>query len=143
MSECRLVLDTNTIISRLLVPSGVAARAVDRALAEGVVLVSEDLLGELAAVLSRSKFDAYVSLEERRQFLELFCSIAQMVGIQHRIQARRDPKDDILLQLALNGEARFLVTGDRDLLELAESFRASHGLEIISPRDYLASQAAG
>lgn len=142
MSEWRLVLDTNTIISRLLVPSGVAGRAVDRALAEGVVLVSEDLLGELAVVLSRSKFDAYVSLEERRQFLELFCSIAQMVGIQHRIQACRDPKDDILLQLALNGEAKFLVTGDWDLLELAESFRASHGLNIISPRDYLALQSA-
>ncbi|MEY3096233.1 MAG: hypothetical protein RIR74_1325 [Pseudomonadota bacterium] len=106
------------------------------------MLVSEDLLGELAAVLSRSKFDAYVSLEERRQFLELFCSIAQMVGIQHRIQACRDPKDDILLQLALNGEAKLLVTGDWDLLELAESFRASHGLNIISPRDYLALQSA-
>jgi putative PIN family toxin of toxin-antitoxin system len=126
-----------------LVPSGVAGRAVDRAIAEGVVLVSEDLLGGLASVLSRSKFDPYISLEERRQFLELFCSIAQMVGIQHRIKACRDPKDDILLQLALNGEATFLVTGDRDLLELAESFLASHGLNIISPRDYLASQATG
>ncbi|TVQ74010.1 MAG: hypothetical protein EA372_03785, partial [Chromatiaceae bacterium] len=33
--ETRLVLDTNTLISRMLVPQGTAGRAVDKALAQG------------------------------------------------------------------------------------------------------------
>jgi len=51
------VLDTNTLVSRLLVPSGTAAKAVDHALERGTLLVSEATLAELARVLDRSKFD--------------------------------------------------------------------------------------
>ncbi len=135
--EPRLVLDTNTIISRLLVPSGVAARAVDKALNEGVLLASDESLGELADVLSRTKFDRYVSIQERQQFFQLLGGIVQIVRIHHRAIVCRDPKDDMLLQLALNGEAKMLITGDRDLLALAESFRTSHDLQILTPRAYL------
>lgn len=133
----RLVLDTNTFISRLLVPSGVAARAVDKALDEGVLLASDESLGELADVLSRAKFDSYVSIQERQQFFKLLGGIVQIVRIHHRVTVCRDPKDDMLLQLALNGEAKMLITGDRDLLALAESFLASHKLRILTPSAYL------
>ena len=47
------VLDTNLLISRLLVPSGTAAKAVDHALERGILLVSEATLEELATVLAR------------------------------------------------------------------------------------------
>jgi len=137
-AETRLVLDTNTLISRMLVPRGTTGRAVDKALAAGVLLASEATLTELAEVLSRPKFDRYVSLEERRQFLSLLGGVVRVIPIQHRIQACRDPKDDMLLHVALNGEAQFLITGDQDLLVLGGSFRQSHGLHILSPADYLA-----
>ncbi|MBK5932207.1 putative toxin-antitoxin system toxin component, PIN family [Halochromatium salexigens] len=137
-AETRLVLDTNTLISRMLVPRGTAGRAVDKALAEGVLLASEETLTELADVLSRPKFNPYVSVEARRQFLELLGGVVRMIPIQHRIQACRDPKDDRLLHVALNGEAQCLITGDQDLLVLGSSFRQRHGLHILSPADYLA-----
>ncbi|ANB02058.1 MULTISPECIES: putative toxin-antitoxin system toxin component, PIN family [unclassified Ectothiorhodospira] len=136
--ETRLVLDTNTLISRMLVPQGTAGRAVDKALAQGVLLASEETLTELANVLSRPKFDRYVSLEARQQFLKLLGGVVRVVPIQHRIQACRDPKDDMLLHVALNGEAQCLVTGDQDLLILGNDFWQSHGLRILSPADYLA-----
>ncbi len=136
--ETRLVLDTNTLISRMLMPHGTAGRAVDKALATGVLLVSEATLTELADVLSRPKFDRYVTLEGRRQFLGLLGGIARVVPIRHRIQACRDPKDDMLLHVALNGEAQFLITGDQDLLVLSTSFQQSHGLHILAPAAYLA-----
>lgn len=136
-AEVRLVLDTNTVISRLLVPSGTAARAVDKALSEGVLLASEDTLAELALVLYRPKFDRYLTPEDRRQFLALLGGVVRVIPIQHRIRACRDPKDDMLLHVALNGEARCLITGDQDLLVLADGFRSSHGLHILSPGDYL------
>ena len=61
MTESRWVLDTNTLISRLLVPTGVAGRAVDAALARGVLLVSDETLAELAEVLARPKFEPCLS----------------------------------------------------------------------------------
>ena len=136
--ETRLVLDTNTLISRMLVPQGTAGRAVDKSLAQGVLLASEETLTELANVLSRHKFDRYVSLEARRQFLQLLGGVVRVIPIQHRIQACRDPKDDMLLHVALNGEAQYLLTGDQDLLILGSDFWKSHGLRILSPADYLA-----
>lgn len=136
--EIRLVLDTNTLISRMLLPHGVAGRAVDKALAEGVLLVSEETIEELARVISRPKFDRYVSLEDRRQFLRLLGGIARVVPIVHRIAVCRDPKDDIFLHVALNGEAQTLITGDQDLLVLADSFQRNHRLRIVSPSAYLA-----
>jgi len=135
--ETRLVLDTNTLISRMLVPKGTAARAVDKALAAGVLLASEETLNELADVLARPKFNRYVSLEERQQFLALLGGVVRVISIQHRIQACRDPKDDKFLHVALNGEAQWLITGDQDLLSLADSFSRSHGLRILSAAEYL------
>lgn len=136
--ERRLVLDTNTLISRMLLPRGVAGRAVDKALTEGVLLVSEETLTELADVLSRPKFDRYVSLEDRMHFFRLLGGIARVVPIRHRLTVYRDPKDDMLLHVALNGEADTIVTGDRDLLVLHDDFKSSHGLAIVTPSEFLA-----
>jgi len=136
-AETRLVLDTNILVSRLLAPRGSAARAADKALAAGVLLASEDTLTELADILARPKFDRYVSREERRQFLTLLGGAVRVVATRHRIQACRDPNDDMMLHVALNGEAQWLITGDQDLLTLADSFRHSHGLHILAPADDL------
>jgi putative PIN family toxin of toxin-antitoxin system len=127
------VFDTNTLISRLLTPGGLPARAVDRALDSGVLLVSEETLNELAQVLSRPKFDPYVSREDRRRFLGLLGGVARIVPISRRMQACRDPKDDVFLDVAINGEARAIVAGDSDLLEL-DPF---HDVRILKPAEFL------
>jgi putative PIN family toxin of toxin-antitoxin system len=127
------VLDTNTLISRLLCPAGAAAQAVDHALARGVLLVSEDTLNELVEVLSRSKLDAYVTREDLRQFLELLGGVARIVPIVCRMRACRDAKDDKFLDVALNGEATAIITGTQDLLVL-DPF---HGVRILSPSAFL------
>ncbi len=133
MNDRRLVLDTNALISRLLVPTGVAAKAVDHALASGVLLLSEETLGELAEVLARPKFDRYVSIADRQHFLRLLGGVARIVPISHRVAACRDPKDDKFLHVALNGEAEVIVTGDADLLVL----HPFHGVDIVSPAVFL------
>jgi putative PIN family toxin of toxin-antitoxin system len=135
----RLVLDTNTLVSRMLLPAGVAGRAVDKALSEGVLLASEATLTELAEVLSRPKFDRYVSIAERHQFLLLLGGIVRVIPIHRHVRICRDPKDDMLLDVALAGEAQCLITGDRDLLALNADFRKNHGLVILNPADYLAT----
>src|SRR5437763_719604 len=129
----RIVIDTNTLVSRLLVPRSVPAQAVRKAVDEGRVLVSEATMGELAEVLARAKFDAYVSIEERQQFLRLFGRMAELVQILHRVQACRDPKDDKFLEVAVNGEADLIVSGDGDLLDMGEF----QGIPITTPAAYL------
>jgi len=137
-AESRLVLDTNTLISRMLMPDGIAGRAVNKTLAEGILLVSEESIKELATVLSRPKFDRYVSLSDRREFLSSLGGVVRMVAINHRVRACRDPEGDMILHVGLNGEASRLITGAQDLLVLADSFGKSHGLQILSPVQYLA-----
>ena len=132
-TDRRLVIDTNLWISRLLAPGGVAARAVDHGLAWGVPLVSQATLAELTDVLSRPRFDRWVTRAERQQFLRRLGGVVRMVAITQRIHACRDPKDDKFLDVALTGEAQLIVTGDQDLLAL----HPFHGIEILTLTAFL------
>lgn len=131
-SDHKLVIDTNLWVSRLLMPQGTAAKAVDQALAWGIPLMSEETLTELSDVLSRSKFDRYVSREDRQHFLRLLGGVVRVISITHRVVACKDPNDDKFLQVALNGEAQVILTGDTDLLVL----HPFHDVEILSPTDF-------
>jgi putative PIN family toxin of toxin-antitoxin system len=128
----RSVFDNNLLVSAALLV-GVPRQAFDKLLGNGVVLVSVPVLLELAEVLNRPKFDKYVTHDERMRFMVSFLKVAEMVEIRETIVACRDPKDDKLLELAVSGNADFLVTGDKDLLVLSP-FR---GVEIITPREFL------
>lgn len=130
----RLVFDTNALVSRLLLPASVPGLAVRKAIDEAQILLSEPVLDELAEILARPKFDPYVTVEDRQQFLRLLYRVVEMVPIFHQVRACRDPRDDKVLDLALNGEARAIVTGDDDLIAL-DPFR---GIRIVTPRAYLA-----
>jgi len=129
----RIVVDNNVLISRLLLPDSTPGRAVRKAVDEAQLLISEATLFELADVISRRKFDRYVSVADRQKFLRLLGSVAEMVPITYPIRACRDPKDDKFLELAVNGVASAIVTGDRDLLVL----NPFHGVAILSPARYL------
>lgn len=118
MRDLRLVVDTNVLISRLLSPQSLAARAVDLAIAEGRLLVSEATLSDLARVLARPKFDRYVDIEDRQEFIRHLSTLVEVVTILQRFQACRDPKDDMFLDVAVNGQASAIITGDADLLTL-------------------------
>ena len=86
----RIVVDTNVLISRLLQPQSVPAQAVRKARREGRLLVSEATLNELAEVISRSKLDRYVSLEDRKQFLRQLGRRAEFVPIIYAVRECRD-----------------------------------------------------
>jgi putative PIN family toxin of toxin-antitoxin system len=134
MPSARVILDTNVLISRLLIPQSVASRAVSRLLRHTQPLVSEATLGELAQTLARDKFNPYVSLEDRQEFFRLFARVAEWVPVTTTLRVCRDPTDDKFLELAVDGQATLLVTGDKDLLAL-NPFRT---VTIITPSDVLA-----
>jgi putative PIN family toxin of toxin-antitoxin system len=114
----RYVFDTNVIVSALLFENSKPDQALRYALANGKVLVSLELLEELNEVLGRKKFNRYLTSEEREEILAALVERAVLVEIIEKVQECRDPKDDKVLELALNGEANYIITGDRDLLVL-------------------------
>ena len=95
--------------------------------------MSVPLVRELHAVMSRTKFDRYVTPSERERFLGLLLRSAHLVEITESIRACRDPKDDQVLELAVSGRADWIITGDADLLAL-DPFR---GIRIVTPTDFI------
>lgn len=132
-NQVHYVFDTNVIISALLFENSKPAQAFQSALANGEILLSLDLLEELNEVLGRKKFNRYVTNEEREEFLETLIERAVLIEIVENVQECRDPKDDKVLELALNGEAQYIITGDLDLLVL-NPFR---NVRVITVEDFL------
>lgn len=132
-SNPRCVFDTNVLVSALLFDQSTPAQAFFAALHAGEIIVSADVVAELNGVLSREKFRRYVAEEERERFLRSLLREAGLIEIEQKIRACRDPKDDKFLELAVNGDADCVVSGDEDLLSL-DPFR---GIPILTPDKFL------
>ena len=132
-NDARVVFDTNVLISALLLSRSKPRQAVDAAFLAGKVLLSEATLLELHEVLSRPKFDKYISSQGRSEFLTALVRDAELVTVTASITDCRDPKDNLYLELAVSGSATHLVSGDSDLLVM-NPFR---GIEVLSPQKFL------
>jgi hypothetical protein len=117
-SRSRYVLDTNIVVSALLFKRSKPRQALDRARNVGILLMSQAIWEEVEAVLSRSKFNQYVTLGERQLFLIGLSQTVEFVEIEETLSVCRDPKDNKVLDLAVSGEAQAIITGDQDLLIL-------------------------
>jgi len=129
----RWVVDTNVIVSASVFSLSVPRQAVEKVLRNSILLFSDFTLDELKNVLFRSKFDRYVSREERALFLAQLSVAAEFVSIIQLIRECRDPKDDKFLEVALNGRADVIITGDADLLGM----HPWREMKILSPAEYL------
>jgi len=132
-TEFRVVVDTNVLISQLLRPQSKPSEAVRVALRLGVLLTSVEHLKEFFDVVMRRKFDAYVDRDTRLEQVRRLAELTEPVRIARRVRLCRDPKDDMLLEIAVNGRASHLVTGDLDLLQL-DPFE---GVRIVTPSAFL------
>lgn len=132
MQNHRYVIDSNIFISRLLIPDSIPANVVRYIFDNGKVVVTDDTLAELSAVLLRSKFDKYVSLKARELFIDGLKSVSVHVEVKRFLKVCRDPKDNRILEAAVNGSAATIITGDQDLLVLKEFEK----IKIIKPQDF-------
>jgi len=132
-TDQRFVLDTNVVVSALLLKQSVSRQAFDRAFELGQVLLSWATISELNDVLSREQFDKYVLEEERKKFLAAFVHEAVLVEVTETVTDCRDPKDNKFLELAVSGNATCIISGDKDLLVL-HPFRS---IPVLSPKSFL------
>lgn len=129
----RVVLDTSSLVSALLfsgTTSGLVPLWQSRRIA---ILVSRAIVQEYLRVLAYPKFRLTPS-EVRRLIEDEVLPFVETVRVKRRlIVVRRDPGDDKFLECAVAGRAGYLVTGDRDLLELDPS----RGIAIVTPAEFL------
>ncbi len=59
------------------------------------------------------------------------------MNLGRRYAASRDPDDNLLLATATAGEARFLITNDRDLLEVPDELRQALKYAIVASQEFL------
>ena len=131
----RIVVDTNVFVSAALKESswpGIVVRWVDQ---YGDLLKSKDTEAEVVEVLQRPRFTPLIPsffLDNLRRML----AVAELVVITEQVTECRDAKDNKFLELALNGRADVVVSGDADLLML-NPFR---GIPIVDPASFGRSQ---
>jgi len=127
------VFDTNVLVSAMFFPESVPALALKKAFGIGTVVVSEECMEELSRVITDEKFEKYSSFSKRQMFLLDFEDAASFVQVKRKIAACRDTKDDKYLSLAVSANAKFIITGDNDLLIL-NPFK---NISIITPAEFL------
>ncbi len=118
----RAVLDTNLVVSALVFSGGATAR-VRLAWQTSLLrpLVSTATVQELMRVLAYPKFK--LGADDQRELLADYLPFADVVSVPApppRVPVCRDPHDLPFLHLAVAGKADLLVSGDADLLALAE-----------------------
>jgi len=98
------------------------------------VYVSEQLLDEIRVVISRPKFDRLISKETRYYFFEMVYDVCFVTDITVKAQSPvRDIKDLYLLSMAESVPVDFIVSGDKDLIDLGEHA----GIPILKYSDFL------
>jgi putative PIN family toxin of toxin-antitoxin system len=113
----KIVFDTNILIS-LLIRGGFSI--VFKLIETGQIsiLLSIELIDEFLEVSKRPKFQKYFSSSVRDSILSYLLKNGDLIEVNSKPNDCRDPKDNFLLGLSIDGNATHLVTGDKDLLEL-------------------------
>ena len=121
----RVVIDTNLVLSALVFAQG-RLTPLRQAWQNGQCqpLVSRVTAAELIRVLAYPKFK--LTPDEQQELLAdylPYCSTVIIPSPPPHTPECRDPFDLPFLQLAIAGKANYLVSGDRDLLCLADQFK--------------------
>ena len=118
MNPLIFVLDTNVLLTAMLSPRSQSNAAMSQAFRKGIIVYSDETLAELEKKIHLPRFDKYVPLPRRLMFYHRFAFTAFPIRITTHIEACRDPKDDMFLELAKSAYADCIVTQDNDLLVL-------------------------
>lgn len=83
-------------------------------------LFSKELLNELARTMEKPKLQKYFAPDALEEMIQALGYFIEIVTVESKVHLCRDPNDDFLLALAKDGNAAYLLTGDKDLLELSQ-----------------------
>jgi hypothetical protein len=113
----KIILDTNIWISFLIGKELQDLK--DLIVDEKVkVITTDQLINEIKLVTSRDKLKKYFNQDKVSELIYLLDILADKIKIKKIDRICRDPKDDFLLALSKESRANYLITGDKDLLDI-------------------------
>lgn len=118
IEKIRVVVDTNIFIS-MIWGSLKAQELFDKIIfGDLIFLTSYQQLNEIKEVLKRSKFSKLITKEEVDELIFLLRFYSEIVSSEQCITDCRDLKDNMILEIAVDGNSDYIITGDKDLLVL-------------------------
>ena len=117
MKSKKVILDTNLWISFLISKN---FSFLDNYVENGKVklIFPEELFSEFLTVAERPKFKKFFTPKDIKKLISFVDQFGVLYQVVSDIKESRDNKDNFLLNLAIDSNADFLVTGDSDLLDL-------------------------
>lgn len=132
--KSRIIVDTNLWISILLTQDYLKFDSLldDQNI---TLLFNEELLNELIEVSRRPKFKRYFDKEDVEELLSIINRMADFTEVTTEVNICRDPNDNFLLALAIDGKADYLITGDSDLLVIKKIDKT----DIVTMAEYIST----
>lgn len=129
----RVVFDTNIFISALAIPGSSAEKAMLKVIEGGdTLIISRDIINEVLSVLS-TKFSR--DKEALSHVAVILSELGELVKPTQKVNIFKEDPDNRVLECAIHGKADFLVTGDKEMLQVREY----KGVRIISLKEYVGS----
>ena len=145
-----VIFDCNIFIQSLLNPNGVASKCVEIVQnGKAKLFVSKETLEEVRDVILRPNVLSRLPDANEFQietFIEHILNISTFVNsVPHSFDFERDPKDEIIINLAIEAGAEYLVSRDKDLLDLMTGYtdeckdfrRKFRSIKIVNPVEFL------
>lgn len=131
----KVVLDTNVLVSALIVKAGKPAQIM-RHTSAFTLLMTDEILAETGEVLGRKHIRRRYPVTDAdvKAYLRSLRAVSTVIKVELRVDIiKRDPDDNQFLALAKAGAADYIVSGDLDLTDLG----AYEGIPILTPAQFL------
>ena len=128
---CRIVVDTNIMVSAIMKPTGASNKILDMWTRGRLsLLVTQQILDEYRAILSQR----WLKPDRVRELNQQISQLAEVVTRRERLyEIKEDPSDNRFLECAAEGKADYIITSDQHLLAL-KRFRNT---QIVIPPRFL------
>jgi uncharacterized protein len=132
MAQISIVLDTNVLLSGIAYPNSIPGKIITAWRNGSIdVVLSHYILGELLRVLPKLNHRLGWSQQEIQDFIDSLAFLANLVEPLPTDEANlRDQADQPVLGTLLASQVNYLVTGDKDLLALANHY------PIVTPAEF-------
>lgn len=135
MKKLKIVIDTNVIVSALKSRNGFSFKLlsiIDDS--HFSVFISVPLILEYEDVIKRSKSQIKLNFTEISNILDYICLIGKKIKIFYLWGPfLKDPKDDMILELAVESECDYIITFNQKDFKNIEKFN----LKVLTPKEFL------
>jgi putative PIN family toxin of toxin-antitoxin system len=130
----KVVVDTNVFISSLLNTKGNPRKVIDLWRFEKITLcLSKEILAEYFGVLGRFGMSEEPEREELVQLFQKRFNQFFLTSVPTISAISEDPADNKFIECAVAADAKYIISGDRHLLNL----KAYKGIRILPPTEFL------